>query len=84
MEKGFNTDLEYQGLNYHIQTEDWGLHNPFLVSQIFSNGAVVRSIKTAYGDILPEDNSSDKKLIQLAMKVQHDKILDLLIEGKLL
>ena len=83
MEKGHNTDLEYKGLNYHIQTEDWGMDNPYLVSQIFSNGAVIKSIKTAYGEVLPE-KSSDKKLIQLAMKVQHDKILDLLLEGKLL
>lgn len=83
MEKGYNTDLEYKGLNYHIQTEDWGMDNPYLVSQIFSSGAVVRSIKTAYGEVLPRE-SSDKKLIQLAMKVQHEKILDLLLEGKLL
>ncbi len=84
MEKGFNTDLEVQGGVYHVQTEDWGKYNPYLVSRIFKNGAVVKSIKTGYGEVLPSGKTSSTKLIKLAMKVQHNKILDLLVDGKLL
>lgn len=84
MLKGFNSDIRFSGTAYHIQTEDWGRENPFVVSQVFCNGAVVKSIKTAYAEILPKGPASDEKAIQLAMKIQHQEILDLLVSGKLL
>jgi hypothetical protein len=83
VEKGFNSDVNWAGTAYHVQTEDWGRGNPFVVSQVFRNGAVVKSIKTGYAEILPKGPASDSKSIQLAMKVQHQEILDLLLSGKL-
>lgn len=84
MEKGFNSDVAWLGTQYHVQTEDWGNDNPFLVSRVFHNGAVVKSIKTAYDEVLPPGPSSVAKTIRLAMKIQHQQILDLLLSGKLL
>ncbi|MCB0363979.1 MAG: hypothetical protein H6624_13175 [Bdellovibrionaceae bacterium] len=71
-------------MTYHVQTEDWGLANPYLVSRVFYNGAVVKSIKTAYLEVLPNGPASDIKSIQMAMQFQHQKILDLLVSGQLL
>lgn len=84
MQKGFNSDIRINGLTYHVQTEDWGLANPFLVSQVFYNGAVVKSVKTAYTDVLPKGPASESRAIHLAMQFQHQKILDLLVSGQLL
>lgn len=84
MEKGYNSDVRWAGGEYHVQTEDWGYENPFLVSRVFRNGAVVKSIKTAYGDVLPRGPATQAKAIRLAMKIQHQQILDLLLSGKLL
>ncbi len=84
MEKGFNSDISYLGCQYHVQTEDWGSANPFLVSRVFRNGAVVKSIKTAYSEVLPHGPSTQSKAIRLAMKIQHQQILDLLLSGKLI
>ena len=84
MEKGFNSDVAYQGTQYHIQTEDWGNNNPYLVSRVFHNGAVVKSIKTGYVEIMRQSPVADGKAIKLAMKIQHQQILDLLLSGKLL
>ena len=84
MEKGFNTDIEYSGDQYHIQTEDWGTDNPYLVSRVFQNGRVLRSLKIPYADILPESKISSGSAVRLAMKIQHQKILDLLVSGQLL
>ena len=84
MEKGYNSDVKWSGTSYHVQTEDWGRQNPYVVSQVFCNGAVVKSIKTSYVEILPKGPASDTKSIQLAMKLQHQEILDLLLSGKLL
>ena len=83
VEKGFNSDIQVLHRKYHVQTEDWGRENPFLVSRVFSNGAVVRSIKTSYEEILPGGRSAAAQDIRLAMKIQHNKILDLLLSGQL-
>ncbi len=84
MEKGFNSDVNWLGTQYHVQTEDWGARNPFLVSRVFHNGAVVKSIKTAYEEVLPKTFPAETRAIRLAMKIQHQQILDLLLSGKLL
>ena len=84
MEKGFNSDVSWLGTEYHVQTEDWGSTNPFLVSRVFHNGAVVKSVKTAYSEVLPHGASLEARTIRLAMKAQHQQILDLLLSGKLL
>lgn len=85
MEKGFNSDVAYRGTEYHVQTEDWGVNNPYLVSRVFHNGAVVKSVKTSYNEILQHARmADDTKAIRLAMKIQHQQILDLLLSGKLL
>ena len=84
VEKGFNSDVSWLGTAYHVQTEDWGSTNPFLVSRVFRNGAVVKSIKTGYEEVLPNGPATESKAIRLAMKIQHQQILDLLLSGKLL
>lgn len=84
VEKGYNSDVSWLGSQYHVQTEDWGFDNPYLVSRVFKNGAVVKSIKTAYHEVLPRGPSAESKAIRLAMKIQHQEILDLLLSGKLL
>jgi hypothetical protein len=84
MEKGFNSDVAWLGGQYHVQTEDWGIANPFFVSRVFHNGAVVKSLKTSYDEVLPRCSASEAKTIRLAMKIQHQQILDLLLSGQLL
>ncbi len=83
MEKGFNSDVIVHGANYHVQTEDWGRENPFVVSRIYLNGAVIKSFKTSYQEVLQNGPVSDQRGLQLAMRDQHQKILDLLISGQL-
>ncbi|MCB0391509.1 MAG: hypothetical protein KDD58_09465 [Bdellovibrionales bacterium] len=84
MEKGFNTDIELSGKKYHVQTEDWGRNNPFFVSRVYHGGAVLKSVKISYLDILPRGYESGPKAIRLALELQHKKILDLLVSGHLL
>lgn len=84
MEQGFNTDVAYNGLNYHVQTEDWGAGNPFIVSRVYKNGAVLRSFKTPYTQIDINPLLAHSEVIQSAVKYQHQKILDLLVSGQLL
>ena len=83
MLKGYNSDITYAGRNYHLQTEDWGTDNPFLVSQIFFKGAVVKTIKIPYTKVLPDGIDPDIEAIGIALEAQHSSILDLLLSGQL-
>jgi hypothetical protein len=84
VQKGFNSDVIYRGISFHIQTEDWGRDNPYLVSRVYQGGAVVKSVKTPYTEVLSKLQIRDANSIRLAMREQHQQILDLLVSGQLL
>ncbi len=81
MQKGFNSDITVRGQKYHIQTEDWGVQNPYLVSRIFCNGAVLKTIKTPYDTVLRLGSSQSTEAIKLALRRQHSTIIDTLMAG---
>ncbi len=81
MQKGFNSDITVRGSKYHIQTEDWGFSNPFVVSRIFVNGAVLKTIKTPYELILKDGSSSRDEAIKMALHRQHSRVIDTLMAG---
>lgn len=49
---GFNTDVEYQGITYHVQTEDKGLETPLILSLVYSGGAILASKRSPYDDLI--------------------------------
>ncbi|OFZ20383.1 MAG: hypothetical protein A2Z20_07915 [Bdellovibrionales bacterium RBG_16_40_8] len=73
----------YNGATYHVQTEDWGRTNPFIVSLIFSGGAIVKNIRVPYTKVLPQGIYSEDTFIRLALETQHQSVLDLLVSGQL-
>lgn len=79
MQKGFNSDISVRGHKYHVQTEDWGVQNPFIVSRIFCNGAVVKTIKTPYETVLSLGSMQSREAIKLALHRQHSTIIDALM-----
>ncbi|MGZ3770834.1 MAG: hypothetical protein ACXVCR_17725 [Bdellovibrio sp.] len=79
VQKGFNSDITVRGQRFHIQTEDWGLQNPFLVSRIFCNGAVMKTIKTPYETVLKTGSTQSEEAIKLALRRQHSVIIDTLM-----
>lgn len=83
MQKGFNSDVTVRGQKFHVQTEDWGLKNPFLVSRIFCNGAVIKTVKTSYEIALKAESLREEEAIKTALRRQHSNILDTLLAGKL-
>ncbi len=75
MLQGFNSDITVKGQSYHIQTEDWGQNNPYLVTRIFKQGAVIKTFKTHYSEVLLTQNF-EPNVLSLALKNQHYRILD--------
>jgi len=49
---GFNTDIEYEGVVYHVQTEDKGLDTPIILSLVYVGGAILASKRSPYDDLI--------------------------------
>ena len=49
---GFNTDIEHDGVVYHVQTEDKGLDSPLILSLVYSGGAILASKRSRYEDLI--------------------------------
>jgi len=70
---GYNTDVEYGGRIYHIQTEDKGAENPVLESLIYLGGEILASHRTAYEDLLAA--GSDPKAVAERLETQHQRMV---------
>jgi hypothetical protein len=82
MLKGYNSDVTIKGVDYHVQTEDWGQENPYLVTRVFKQGAVLKTYKTPYSDVLPNSHY-DNTALEQALKLQHFRILDQIMRNPL-
>ena len=49
---GFNTDIEFDGVVYHVQTEDKGLDTPLILTLVYVGGAILASKRTQYHDLI--------------------------------
>lgn len=80
MQKGYNSDLIIRGKKYHIQTEDWGRENPYIVSRIFLDGAVVKTVKLPYERAVELfiAATSESSYSQFDTEVRTDQILEAL------
>ncbi len=77
---GFNHNITYRSVSFHVQTEDSGLKNPHLVTLLYHGGTIILSHKTSYADIIKVDNL-DHVIEELA-KEQHKGVLRRLTKGE--
>jgi hypothetical protein len=80
MLSGINTDIQYKGEVYHVQTEDGGKGNPMITTLLFKGGAIFSSKKTSYGEIL--ESASYQDVVKELMKEQHKNMVRDLASGK--
>ena len=83
MEKGFNSDVNVRGLSFHVQTEDWGKEQAVIVTKVFRNGAVIKSVKTPYDVVLKFGPRDIAQALRLGMREQHQQILDQLAADRI-
>ena len=48
---GFNTDIEHNGIVYHVQTEDKGAPARMIMSLVYDGGTVLASKRVKYEDL---------------------------------
>ena len=77
---GYNTNISYKGVTYHIQTEDSGTKNPIILTLLYSKGAILTSKKTSYANIVNDQDYREK--IKELMKQQHKTMIKELLSGR--
>jgi hypothetical protein len=69
---GFNTDIKFQDVVYHIQTEprkDAGLE-----TTVYVKGAVIHSFRSSYQELLNSPDYSEDKLKRM-LEDQHRQVI---------
>ena len=73
---GYNHNVRYRGLIFHVQTEDSGLMSPHLFTHLFHGGVILSTRKLVY------DAGSAEDAIKGLMQAQHKVVLKDLKGGK--
>ena len=78
---GFNTDVQYEGRVFHVQTEDKGLDNPVVESLVYTGGEIITSRRTAYTDLARSPEYSESEVAR-RMESQHQAIIREILSGR--
>lgn len=78
---GFNTDIEFQGTTYHVQTEDKGVKTPLILSLVYDRGTILASKRSAYNDLLTGE--FDEKILAERLQKQHNLICAAIRTGRI-
>jgi hypothetical protein len=78
---GFNTDIEHNGVTYHVQTEDKGLDKPMIMSLVYSGGEILASKRSPYEDLIAA--GFDENTLIERLKRQHNLICAAIQQGRI-
>lgn len=70
---GFNTDVKYKGVVYHVQTEDKGTTNPLIETLIYKGGEILGSRRLPYAELV--QGPGDEATITRLMEDQHKAVM---------
>ena len=78
---GYNTDVEYDGVVYHVQTEDKGLQTPIILSLVYIGGAILASKRAPYDDLVAR--GFDQQILVERLQRQHKLICAAVHAGRI-
>ena len=78
---GFNTDIEFEGKTFHVQTEDKGLERPIILSLVYDRGTILASKRLPYDDLLTGE--LDEKVLADRLSKQHRLICAAVRAGRI-
>lgn len=78
---GYNTDIEYNGVIYHVQTEDKGLETPMILSLVYDRGTILASKRSPYNDLV--EQGFDEKILAERLQKQHKLICAAVRAGRI-
>lgn len=78
---GYNTDVEFDGVVYHVQTEDKGLDTPVILTLVYSGGAILASKRSSYDDLVA--HGFDENVLAARLQRQHKLICAAIHAGRI-
>ena len=78
---GFNTDIEHDGVTYHVQTEDKGLATPIILSLVYNRGTILASKRSPYDDLVADE--LDEAVLAERLQRQHKLMCAAVRAGRL-
>jgi hypothetical protein len=78
---GYNTDIEFGGVVYHVQTEDKGLSKPIILSLVYQGGTILASKRSPYDDLIADD--LDETVLSERLNRQHRLICAAVKAGRI-
>lgn len=78
---GFNTDIEFDGVTYHVQTEDKGLARPIILSLVYDRGTILASKRSPYDDLI--NGKLDEDALAERLQKQHKLICAAVRAGRI-
>lgn len=78
---GFNTDVDFNGVTYHVQTEDKGIETPLILSLVYNRGTILASKRSPYNDLLL-GGFNEKELVE-RLNRQHKLICAAIKAGRI-
>lgn len=80
---GYNNDVQYRGKVFHIQTEDRGMVDQRIETQIFYAGAILDTRIVPYGALADEpDTDTRNRKLKLLMQTTHRELYKKLLSGE--
>jgi hypothetical protein len=79
---GYNTDVAYEGVTYHVQTEDKGVENPIILSLVYCGGTILAAKRSGYSELV-NDGVVDEKGVGEMLERQHRIIIAAIRAGKI-
>jgi hypothetical protein len=78
---GYNTDVEHDGVIYHVQTEDKGLQTPIILSLVYTGGKILASKRAPYNDLIASGFSPE--ILAERLQRQHKLICAAVHAGRI-
>jgi isopentenyl phosphate kinase len=77
---GYNQNVTYKGVTFHVQTEDNGVKNPYIITHVFISGNIIATKKTSYMDIVKIENL--EKILRELMEEQQKEMVQKILNGE--
>jgi hypothetical protein len=80
MLSGFNTNIRYRGVLFHVQSEDSGRDHPHIITHLYHGGTILFSEKSSYADRVADADLAG--VVRGLMESQHKAVLKRLRSGE--
>lgn len=77
---GFNTEIEFEGTRFHVQTEIRKVAD--IETAVYVKGAVIHSLRTSHPDLSTAEEGREKQIMQL-LEGQHRQVIEQIRAGEI-